>query len=132
LLAKSLMVIVMLSGTPSALVVLDPKLEVMSLRMMPLWFSTFAPLEPSPGNGPAVSSGSSPFAVSLVWVLSGAPPGPPSGGVAPAGRLPDGELVSPVVTSLPHAPCVIRPAPASPTPATNFSMPRRCSNRGRS
>jgi hypothetical protein len=47
------MVIVRLSGTPSALVVLDPKLEVMSRLTMPLWFSTFAPLEPSPGNGAA-------------------------------------------------------------------------------
>ena len=58
----------MLSGTPSASVVLDPKLEVMSLRTMPLSVSTFAPLEPSPGYGPAVSSGISPSAVSLVWV----------------------------------------------------------------
>jgi hypothetical protein len=57
---------VMPSGTPSAFVVLDPKLDVMSLRTMPLWVSTFAPLDPSPGYGPDVSSGISPFAVSLV------------------------------------------------------------------
>ena len=63
------MVMVMVSGMPSALVVLEPKLEVMSLRTMPLSVSTFAPLEPSPGYGPAVSSGSSPLAVSLVSPL---------------------------------------------------------------
>ena len=32
-------------------------LFVMSLRTTPLSASTFGPLEPSPGNGPAVSSG---------------------------------------------------------------------------
>jgi len=52
---------VMLSGTPSAFVVLDPKLEVMSRRTIPLWVSTFAPFEPSPGYGPDVSSGISPL-----------------------------------------------------------------------
>ena len=39
---------VMVSGTPSALVVLDPKLEVMSLRTMPLSVITLAPFDPSP------------------------------------------------------------------------------------
>ena len=84
------MIMVMVSGMPAALVVLEPKLEVMSLRTMPLSVSTFAPLEPSPGYGPAVSSGSSPLAVSLVSPLSGGapppggrPPGPPRG--APLG-----------------------------------------------
>ena len=67
------MIMVMVSGMPSALVVLEPKLDVMSLRTMPLSVSTFAPLEPSPGYGPAVSSGSSPLAVSLVSPLSGGP-----------------------------------------------------------
>ena len=72
------MIMVMVSGMPSALVVLEPKLDVMSLRTMPLSVSTFAPLEPSPGYGPAVSSGSSPLAVSLVSPLSGGAP-PPGG-----------------------------------------------------
>ena len=34
-----------------------PKLERMSLRTTPLWLRTSGPFEPSPGNGPAVSSG---------------------------------------------------------------------------
>ena len=44
-------------GTPAAVPEADPKLEVMSLRTMPLSVSTFTPLEPSAGNGPPVSSG---------------------------------------------------------------------------
>src|SRR5512141_3009586 len=44
-------------GTPSATVVLEPKLERMSLRTMPVSDSTSTPLDPSPGKGPAVSSG---------------------------------------------------------------------------
>ena len=51
---------VSLSGTPRAFVVEEPKLEVMSLRTTPLSVNTLAPLEPSPGYGPAVSSGISP------------------------------------------------------------------------
>ena len=45
------------SGTPSALVLEVPKLEVMSFRTTPEAARTFGPLEPSPGYGPAVSSG---------------------------------------------------------------------------
>ncbi len=45
------------SGTPSATVDDDPKLERMSLRTTPLWLRTSGPFEPSPGKGPAVSSG---------------------------------------------------------------------------
>src|SRR6187431_3315204 len=47
----------MVSGTPVATVVDVPKLDVMSWRTTPLWLSRSGPLEPSPGNGPAVSSG---------------------------------------------------------------------------
>src|SRR5689334_11306845 len=47
----------MVSGTPSAERVEEPKLARMSDRTMPLWVSAFGPLEPSPGYGPAVSSG---------------------------------------------------------------------------
>src|SRR3569623_2117197 len=56
-LAVSRMVNSMLAGTPSALPVAPPKLDVMSLSTMPDWVSTSGPLEPSPGNGPAGSSG---------------------------------------------------------------------------
>ena len=41
-----------------------PKLERMSVRTMPLSVRTFGPLEPSPGNGPAVSSGTASVTVS--------------------------------------------------------------------
>ena len=47
----------MVSGTPLAVVFDEPKLDRMSLRTIPLWPRTFGPFEPSPGNGPAVSSG---------------------------------------------------------------------------
>src|SRR5256885_2009988 len=44
-------------GTPVAVPLSEPKLLVRSLRTMPSWVSTFGPFEPSPGYGPAVSSG---------------------------------------------------------------------------
>jgi len=44
------------------------KLDRMSWRTAPVWSSTFAPLEPSPGDGPAVSS----------QILLHAPPAPVS------------------------------------------------------
>ncbi|MEU4693476.1 hypothetical protein [Actinoplanes sp. NPDC023714] len=47
-------------GTPSAVVDESPKLDRMSLRTIPLSSSTSGPFEPSPGYGPAVSSGISP------------------------------------------------------------------------
>jgi hypothetical protein len=47
----------MVSGTPSATPDALPKLDRMSLRTMPLSVSMFGPLDPSPGYGPAVSSG---------------------------------------------------------------------------
>src|SRR5262245_13782042 len=47
----------MVSGTPSARPDSPAKLERMSLRTTPDWPSTLGPLDPSPGNGPAVSSG---------------------------------------------------------------------------
>jgi hypothetical protein len=46
-----------ISGTPSAVPDRPAKLERMSLRTTPVWFRTFGPFEPSPGNGPAVSFG---------------------------------------------------------------------------
>jgi hypothetical protein len=55
-LAVSWIVRVTVVGTPEATVVDVPKLDVMSLRTMPLSASAFGPFDPSPGNGPAVSS----------------------------------------------------------------------------
>ena len=49
----------MVSGTPVAVVVELPKLERMSWRTTPLCSRMSGPLEPSPGYGPAVSSGMS-------------------------------------------------------------------------
>ena len=49
----------MVSGTPAAVVVDEPKLDRMSLRTMPESSSTLTPLDPSAGYGPPVSSGTS-------------------------------------------------------------------------
>ena len=57
--AASRTVSLMVSGTPSAVVVEDPKLERMSLRTIPESSSTLGPFDRSAGNGPAVSSGTS-------------------------------------------------------------------------
>jgi hypothetical protein len=54
----------MVSGTPSATPDAEPMLERMSLRTTPDSASASGPFEPSPGNGPAVSSGISAHAVS--------------------------------------------------------------------
>src|SRR3954447_8851625 len=62
-LARSRMASSRVMGTPSAVPLISPKLDRMSLRTMPLSVSTSGPLEPSPGYGPAVSSGISPEAV---------------------------------------------------------------------
>src|SRR4051812_37630859 len=45
------------SGTPAAVPEYWPKLGRMSSRTTPLCVSTFGPFDPSPGYGPAVSSG---------------------------------------------------------------------------
>ena len=54
--AVSWIVRVTVVGTPVAMVVDVPKLDVMSLRTMPLSVRTSGPFDPSPGYGPAVSS----------------------------------------------------------------------------
>ena len=64
----------MVRGTPSATVVDEPKLEVMSARTIPLSERTSGPLEPSPGNGPAVSSGMTP---QTPPAAADVPPAPP-------------------------------------------------------
>ena len=55
--ALSSNVSVTVSGTPAAVLVEVPKLDLMSWRTTPDASSTFGPLEPSPGKGPAVSCG---------------------------------------------------------------------------
>ncbi|WP_249266469.1 MULTISPECIES: hypothetical protein [unclassified Pseudonocardia] len=90
-------------GTPSAVALPVPKLDRMSLRTTPDSVSTFAPLEPSPGYGPAVSSGISPVLVVL------------------AVDAPDD----------PDAPHAARPAVAAPMPST-ASIRRRLNNVPRS
>ena len=65
---------VIVSGTPGAVVVELPKLERMSLRTTPHCVSTLAPFDPSPGYGPAVSSGVSvsvPLPDAVVVVVRG-------------------------------------------------------------
>src|SRR5215204_4860847 len=47
----------MVSGSPSATPLAEPKLDVMSLRTMPCSTSTFGPFVPSAGYGPPVSCG---------------------------------------------------------------------------
>src|SRR5918992_5689830 len=55
--ATSSSVISTVVGTPSATPEALPKLFVMSPRTTPLSVRTLGPFDPSPGNGPAVSSG---------------------------------------------------------------------------
>src|ERR1700754_2617798 len=95
-------------GTPSAFPVAPPKLERMSLRTIPLLVSTFGPLEPSPGYGPAVSSGISPLLVAVGPLLLS-----PLVAVGPL-------LLSPLVLS-PHA---ARPIAAAPRPNARSRLRR--------
>src|SRR6478752_5645926 len=68
----------MVTGMPSATPDAEPNDVVRSLRTTPDSVSTFTPFDPSPGYGPAVSSGISPSATATD---DPAPPGPPEGGV---------------------------------------------------
>src|SRR5215207_2626797 len=52
-------------GTPSTVPLMPSKLEVMSLRTTPFSASTSGPFEPSPGNGPPVSSGNAEHEVTV-------------------------------------------------------------------
>ncbi|WP_232075588.1 hypothetical protein [Phytohabitans suffuscus] len=79
-----------------------PKLERMSERTMPLSSSTLGPFEPSPGYGPAVSSGISPVAVAAAPVADAA-----------AEEAEDGAEVPPP----PPAPQAARPIPVTPRPS---------------
>src|SRR5262245_63558680 len=59
----------MVSGMPCATAEPVPKLDRMSPRTMPLWDRMLGPFEPSPGYGPAVSSGMRPDAAAEVPVV---------------------------------------------------------------
>jgi hypothetical protein len=88
-------------------------LERMSPRTMSASVSAFGPLDPSPGYGPAVSSGitaHTPVLESVAVVVSDA-----------AGRLPQ--------ANAPRAP---KAAAAAPAPAAMESSRRRLTNVGRS
>jgi hypothetical protein len=114
----------MVSGTPAATPLAAPKLEVMSLRTMPLSVSTLGPFDPSAGNGPAVSAGMASSVEVEPVVVDVAPP------VAP---LP----VVPLVAVVPeaHPTRATRPAPASILSACrrsrrvtrSWARPRSCS-----
>jgi hypothetical protein len=93
-------------------VVDDPKLGRMSLRTMPLCVSTLTPFDPSPGNGPAVSSG---IGVALAAAAAVVPPADVAAALDPAVAV----LVPRPLW--PHA----ASRPDSPTPANSCSARRR-------
>ncbi len=83
----------------------------MSLRTTPVWDSTSGPFEPSPGNGPAVSSGmtshdaaSAPPVAPALWLAPAV-----AVAVAPGVALdPDG--LQPTIV---NSPALIPPSPSS-------------------
>ena len=113
---------VTVSGTPAAVPEYEPKLDRMSRRTIALSVKTFGPFEPSPGKGPAVSSGIAVVAldVELDVELD----------VADADVV-DVVSVVALVSELPFEPQaaanVTRPAPAS-----SWSARRRSTSLGRS
>ena len=77
------------SGTPAATVVEDPKLDRMSARTTPLWARMSGPFEPSPGNGPAVSSGITAHEAALIGLALPAAVAPlAAAALDPAGAQP--------------------------------------------
>ncbi len=97
--------------------VIDPKLEVTSLRTIPLCVRTLGPFEPSPGKGPAVSVGMvsqlTPVAVAGVEVGDPAPV---------VGVVPATEVEVALVAFCPE----LQPTKAStPAPARSFNVRRR-------
>src|SRR5829696_4881882 len=106
-------------GTPSAVPVMPSKLVVMSLRTTPLSASASGPFEPSPGYGPAVSSG---MIVQSVTVAAVEP-----AVVVAAPDVPEVDDDAPFVVAVasllslpPEHPTTARPRPPSST-----SAPRR-------
>jgi hypothetical protein len=104
---------------PCATVVDEPKLERMSRRTTPVCDRTSGPFEPSPGKGPAVSSGmTSQVASALAAAVSNAAaPGVPVA-VAEPGVADDPDGLQPTIVN--------RPAPIPPRPSS-FSIRRRSS-----
>src|SRR5688500_18898753 len=96
------------SGTPWATPEAEPKLLVMSLRTMPDSVRTFGPFDPSPGYGPAVSSG---ISSTLVGVEEVPVVGVPE--VVADGLLADGVLPPGAASSAEQPATTARPAPAS-------------------
>jgi hypothetical protein len=95
------------SGTPTATPFALPKLDVMSRRTTPAWVSTSGPFDPSPGYGPAVSSGIVEQVVDAPKVVDVA----------------DAPLVVAVAAEPP--PPVEQPAAATPRPPSTRSACRR-------
>jgi hypothetical protein len=87
--AASRTVSAIVSGTPCATVVDEPKLARMSLRTMPESSRTLTPLEPSPGYGPPVSSGTSVRGADAAAVADG-----DAVGVAVAGAVAVGDAAA--------------------------------------
>jgi hypothetical protein len=106
----------------------------MSLRTAPLSVRTFGPLEPSAGNGPAVSSG----------MTSTSPDVAAEAGAALVAAVLDAPDVPLVVAELPSVPepaVVAAPSPlddaqptnaSSPAPVSTWRARRRPMRRGRS
>jgi hypothetical protein len=93
-LALSRIVNSIVSGTPLAVADAEPMLDRMSARTTPAWVRMFLPFEPSPGNGPAVSSGIVTHEVVAAVVT------PP----AVVELAAEADVVAPVVDEVPAAP----------------------------
>ena len=113
---------VIVRGTPSAVPDSDPKLDVMSLRTTSLSVSTFGPFEPSPGNGPAVSSGIAVVTFDPVLDVDD--------------EVVDDDVVAVVPDVAVASDLLFDPQAAAtvtnPAPARSRSAPRRSTSRGRS
>src|SRR5262245_31611044 len=110
----------MVNGTPSATPLAEPMLRVMSERTTPSWVRMFGPLEPSPGNGPAVSSGMGEQSVDAeldaAAVVADVPAALVDAPVVDAPVVDAPVVEAPVVDALSSSPqptTAMRPAPAS-------------------
>src|SRR5262245_30856314 len=107
----------MVNGTPSATPEADPMLEVMSLRTTPSSVRMFGPFVPSPGYGPAVSSGICSQVVAVVAAAAVVAVVPPV--VLDVAPLVDDDVLLP-----PLLPQAVRTA-AAPSPPNQVSTWRR-------
>jgi hypothetical protein len=107
------------AGAPFAIPAAEPKLDLMSLRTMPLSDNALGPLDPFPGNGPAVSSGIGEQLASVAVVSV----------TVPDELEPDVSAAPAVLTVPLDAVCFDDVQPASvttPAPASSLSRFRRC------